>query len=96
MVVDVTNPTDIFQTTGANHMPIYEYECQDCGRTFEFLVIAGGEPDACDTCSSHKICRMMSACSFYSKGDGGQTVKSTAAASSCGGCSASSCAGCGH
>lgn len=77
-------------------MPIYEYECQDCGRTFEHLVIGGEEPEACEDCSSEKICRRMSACAFYSKGAGGETVKSTAATSSCGGCTASSCSGCGH
>jgi hypothetical protein len=38
----------------------------------------------------------MSACGFVSKGGGGQTVKQTAGASSCGGCHASSCAGCKH
>jgi putative FmdB family regulatory protein len=77
-------------------MPIYEYECQKCGHRFEYLVIAGGEPEACEDCRSEKICRLMSACAFYSKGAGGETVGSSAGASSCGGCTASSCSGCGH
>ncbi|MDJ0886760.1 MAG: zinc ribbon domain-containing protein [Desulfobacterales bacterium] len=76
-------------------MPIYEYECQDCGKTFEYLVLGDPDPE-CEACKSKKVCRLMSVCGFYSKGTGGETIKSSAAASSCGGCSATSCAGCGH
>jgi putative FmdB family regulatory protein len=76
-------------------MPIYEYQCQDCGKNFEYLVIGKPEPE-CTACHSKKVCRLMSTCGFLSKGSGGETVKSSAATSSCGGCNASSCAGCGH
>jgi hypothetical protein len=38
----------------------------------------------------------LSTCGFVSKGSGGQTVSTSASASSCSGCTASSCAGCGH
>lgn len=76
-------------------MPIYEYQCQDCCEEFEYLVFGGEEPSQCPACSSEKVCRLMSACGFLSKGAGGETV-SASAGSSCGGCSASSCAGCGH
>lgn len=75
-------------------MPIYEYQCQSCGKEFESLVFGSEQPD-CPDCNSAKVCRQMSVCGFVSKGEGGQTVSSTAG-SSCGGCSASSCAGCGH
>jgi hypothetical protein len=40
--------------------------------------------------------KLMSTCGFLSKGSGGETLKSSAASESCGGCSATSCAGCGH
>jgi putative FmdB family regulatory protein len=76
-------------------MPIYEYHCQDCGKDFEYLVIGKPEPE-CTACQSKNVCRLMSTCGFLSKGSGGETVKSSAATSSCTGCSASSCAGCGH
>ncbi|KJS33175.1 MAG: FmdB family transcriptional regulator [Desulfatitalea sp. BRH_c12] len=76
-------------------MPIYEYHCEQCGHEFEQLVF-GKESPQCPTCSSAKVCRLMSSCGFVSKGAGGQTVSASAGASSCGGCSASSCAGCGH
>ena len=52
-------------------MPIYEYECQDCGKVFEYLVL--GDPDpACEACQSKRVCRLMSVCGFYSKGTGGR------------------------
>ena len=76
-------------------MPIYEYQCQDCGNCFEYLVIGKPDPE-CSDCHSKNVGRQLSTCGFFSKGSGGETVKSTAATSSCGGCSASSCAGCGH
>jgi hypothetical protein len=55
-----------------------------------------GEPDHCPSCDSAEVCRLMSACGFFSKDSGGQTVKVPAGASGCGGCTASSCAGCSH
>ena len=76
-------------------MPIYEYQCKKCGHEFEQLVI-GQDCPACPKCESKEVCRLMSCCGFVSKGAGGQTITSSASASSCSGCSASSCAGCGH
>lgn len=77
-------------------MPIYEYKCNECGHTFEYLVLGGSEPERCAECQSGNVCRLMSTCGFVSKGSGGQTESKSAGASSCTGCSASSCAGCGH
>lgn len=77
-------------------MPIYEYHCNECGHDFEYLVLGGSEPGQCPACSAEKVCRLLSTCGFVSKGSGGQTVSTSASASSCSGCSASSCAGCGH
>ncbi len=77
-------------------MPIYEYKCNECGHTFEYLVLGGGEPDHCAACQSNDVCRLMSTCGFMSKGSGGQIESKSAGTSSCTGCSATSCAGCGH
>ncbi len=74
-------------------MPIYEYQCKGCGHQFEALVF-GKECPACPDCNSNKVCKLMSACGFVSKGAGGQTV--SASTSSCGGCKATSCSGCGQ
>lgn len=76
-------------------MPIYEYHCEKCDKKFEFLVI-GNETPACPDCHATEVNKLMSACGFFSKGDGGQTVKAAAGTSSCSGCAASSCATCGH
>lgn len=76
-------------------MPIFEYECKGCGHQFECLVF-GQEMPACPDCESTKVCKLMSACGFISKGTGGQTVSSSASSSSCGGCTATSCSSCGH
>ena len=76
-------------------MPIYEYHCKTCDKDFECLVF-GSDPVACPECSGTEVCRLMSACGFVSKGEGGQTTRKAAADSSCSGCSATSCSGCGH
>ncbi|PIP36420.1 MAG: FmdB family transcriptional regulator [Desulfobacterales bacterium CG23_combo_of_CG06-09_8_20_14_all_52_9] len=75
-------------------MPIYEYRCNDCNKKFEYLVIGKDGPDACPSCRSKKVSRVMSACGFLSKGKSGETV-SKSAGSSCSGCSSGNCASCG-
>lgn len=43
-------------------MPIYEYRCERCGRTFEVLVRAGQEePTRCPHCGADSIRRVPSA-----------------------------------
>ena len=76
-------------------MPIYEYHCEKCNKDFECLVF-GSEKPACPDCSSTDVCRLMSACGFVSKGDGGATTRRSAADASCSGCTAGSCTSCGH
>lgn len=74
-------------------MPIYEYHCEHCDQDFECLVMGSDKPE-CPHCSSHEVQRLLSACGFVSKGGGGETVKASAGASACSGCSATSCATC--
>ena len=76
-------------------MPIYEYKCGACGHEFEYLVMGGKDPEGCPKCGDASVAKLMSACGFVSKGEGGQVTSSSAATSSCAGCSATSCAGCG-
>lgn len=75
-------------------MPIYEYQCDQCNKKFEILVIGRDKP-VCPICGREDVRRLMSACGFVSKGSGGETTASSAG-SSCGGCTSSSCVGCGH
>lgn len=74
-------------------MPIYEYHCDNCDKDFECLVFGNEQPD-CPVCNSKKVDKLMSACSFFSKGSHGQTVKAAASDSSCSGCAATSCTSC--
>ena len=43
-------------------MPIYEYRCEDCGRTSEFLLIKTDEPfiPQCKRCKSKRMSRVLS------------------------------------
>jgi putative FmdB family regulatory protein len=40
-------------------MPLYEYSCRPCGRTFEALVRASEQP-TCPACGSAELTRLMS------------------------------------
>ena len=74
-------------------MPIYEYQCEDCNNCFESIVFGNEQPN-CPSCNGENVNRLMSACSFFSKGSQGQTVKAPAGSSSCSGCAATSCSTC--
>ncbi len=50
-------------------MPIYEYECDDCGELLEVLVLSEDEPNTCSKCSG-KLNRLISKSSFHLKGTG--------------------------
>jgi putative FmdB family regulatory protein len=41
-------------------MPIYDYECSDCGENFEALVLRGGAPPACPSCQSLNLKQQIS------------------------------------
>lgn len=52
-------------------MPIYEYECNGCGKTFEVFVGVKDKPiKKCTYCQSTKIKKLISNCSFQLKGTG--------------------------
>jgi putative FmdB family regulatory protein len=40
-------------------MPIYEYECADCGGIFEVILHIGGAPPSCPSCGSPKCRRLI-------------------------------------
>lgn len=80
-------------------MPIYEYHCKKCNKTFESLIM-GDETPTCPHCKTDEVSRLMSACGFVSKGAGAgggeaPTLKSSAGASACSTCSAGNCSSCG-
>ncbi|MEA2062066.1 MAG: zinc ribbon domain-containing protein [Gemmatimonadota bacterium] len=52
-------------------MPIYEYECADCGNRFEKLLRIGDQPEmVCDQCRGAHVKRILSPGAFLFKGSG--------------------------
>ncbi len=51
-------------------MPIYEYECIECGEVFERLQKVSDPPPEGHDCGSKLVRRVMSRSSFILKGDG--------------------------
>jgi putative FmdB family regulatory protein len=67
------------------HMPIFEFRCEKCKKTFETIVF-GSQEVSCPKCKSKKVKKLMSACSHSSEGK-----FSSSQGSGCGSCSATSC-----
>jgi putative FmdB family regulatory protein len=57
-------------------MPIYEFECGECGACFEELVAAGAEGVACAECGSTRTRRLMSNVSPPGRQPRGAAVRS--------------------
>lgn len=59
-------------------MPIYEFQCNQCGKTFEQLVFSSDKEDrcTCPECGETDICKLMScfACGS-SSGTGADDLK---------------------
>jgi len=77
-------------------MPIYEYECRDCGLKFELLrpLSQAGEKACCPQCNRDAL-RVMSKCASFSKSESGEAIPLAGTGSSCSGCGASTCSSCG-
>jgi len=54
-------------------MPIYEYRCDDCGREFEALVMAGRSDAECPDCRGVHLRRELSI--FAARGGDGAMAK---------------------
>ena len=67
-----------------NEMPLYDFECRDCGHRFEELVARDYQGLKCPRCGSQQVARLMSR--FSSRVSGGWTTPTSAASSggSCG------------
>jgi putative FmdB family regulatory protein len=73
-------------------MPIYEYECQACGHTFEEWQKMSDKPiRVCPKCKARKVEKLISQTSFHLKGGGwykdlyGSPKPATSSASDAGG-----------
>lgn len=79
-------------------MPIYEYHCKNCGRTFEELVFGDDVPE-CPSCHSADTEKLISRCCCHYGLNGAKAdpVPDTGKTSGgCAGCSGGNCASCGH
>ena len=74
-------------------MPIYEFECRECGEDFECLVLGGNSEVKCPKCGSGTVEKRMSCFAFKSGTSFVGTGKK--ASSGCSGCTSSSCNTCG-
>lgn len=50
-------------------MPIYDYECTDCGSVFEWIVDRGGNPPPCPSCGGRQTRKLMAAPAVHIKTD---------------------------
>jgi putative FmdB family regulatory protein len=57
-------------------VPIYEFECEDCGARFEELVAAGAAGVACAECGSTRTRRLLSNVSPPGRQPRGAAVRS--------------------
>lgn len=73
-------------------MPLYEFECAQCGKVFEELVRMGstGEGLACPVCNGSQVRKLMSTC-YGRTSDGGATRSVGGQGCACGG----DCGSCG-
>jgi putative FmdB family regulatory protein len=72
-------------------MPIYEYQCKDCGKKFELLrsFSQADEQTQCQSCNSTEVRRLVTAANAFSNG------ASLGGSSQCGSCASGNCSSCG-
>ncbi len=53
-------------------MPLYDYRCETCGKSFEFLArTLSSKPEACPSCGGTRLTKALSAFAAVSHGGGG-------------------------
>ncbi len=57
-------------------MPVYEFECEECGKRFEELTAAGTKSLACPDCGSERTRRLLSTVSPAGRQPRGASVRS--------------------
>ncbi len=64
-------------------MPLYEFLCLDCGKVSEVLLTRSDDLAQCESCSSKRLKKMISAHSFLS-GAGGRNIPGPGDTACCG------------
>lgn len=85
-----------FELDQEDIMPIYEYQCSECGCKFEKRrpIDQADAAIACPQCGCEHARRGLSRFAAFSKGSGG-TTSAVAGSGGCSGCSSHSCGTCG-
>ena len=47
-------------------MPLFEYQCRDCGQVTEVLILGSSDQPECGSCHSRNVTKLMSASSTAS------------------------------
>jgi putative FmdB family regulatory protein len=71
-------------------VPIYEYNCENCGDDFECLVFRSDEKVNCPKCGDEHPKKKMSSFGFST----GRKFTSSGSSGGCAGCTSSNCASC--
>ena len=58
---------DIEYSTRRVLMPIYEYECRQCGHQFEYLVLSSSPRAECPSCQAQDVEQLISMCAVSSE-----------------------------
>ncbi len=76
-------------------MPLYEYICLDCGRSFDALrsMKDADKPIKCDKCQSENTSRQLS---LFFASSGGKSIAGANGGGGCAGCAGGSCSSCGQ
>jgi putative FmdB family regulatory protein len=57
-------------------MPIYEYECRECGHVFEYLVLPASPAAECPSCRNKDLKQLISLCGVSSENTRQANLKS--------------------
>jgi putative FmdB family regulatory protein len=71
-------------------VPIYEYNCENCGDDFECLVFRSDEVVNCPKCGNERPTKKMSSFGFST----GHKFTSSGSSGGCAGCTSSNCSSC--
>ncbi|MGZ6174568.1 MAG: FmdB family zinc ribbon protein [Candidatus Binataceae bacterium] len=72
-------------------MPIYEYHCADCDRSFECFVRPGGQETECPACHGENIARELSVFASARSSDTAGPINGGGATGGGGGCCGGGC-----
>jgi putative FmdB family regulatory protein len=69
-------------------MPLFEYQCEDCGKEFEKIVPRHDSPAECPKCSSIRVEKQLSVFAVSGSDPSSKSSDSFDAAPGCGRCGA--------